>query len=263
MKNHVVYLVVNTVNGKRYVGMTSRGLAARKSSHISRANNGDNGCFRFYAAIRKYGNAAFVWCKLASYKSRLDAFAGEKRFIALLEPEYNVTKGGLGTSGVKSWNRKKIICLETGDVYETVTAAADAIGTGSGDVSASIKRTKGRVTVKGLHFVEYVRDLSSTERESLLRELKENIVLSRRRVKSRKGWASIEDGRDKTGRRATGPMTISRPVICHDSGEIFSSASEAAFKHDVARSSLIELCLGKNGRKTVGGKRFSYYEAQL
>lgn len=55
-----------------------------------------------------------------------------------------------------------------------------------------------------------------------------------------------------------GPASMARKVICLDDGEIYVSASEAARIYNVSKSALIELCLGKNGRKTVGGKRFCY-----
>jgi len=58
-----------------------------------------------------------------------------------------------------------------------------------------------------------------------------------------------------------GPEAISRSVKCLDDGTIYPSASAAARAYGVARSALIELCLGKRGRKTVGGHRFQYVEA--
>lgn len=56
-----------------------------------------------------------------------------------------------------------------------------------------------------------------------------------------------------------GPMFSARKVICLDDKKVFESASAAARFYGVARSALIELCLKKNGRKTVGGKIFMYF----
>lgn len=56
-----------------------------------------------------------------------------------------------------------------------------------------------------------------------------------------------------------GPKTSSKPVICLDDWMVFPSASEAARRYNLCKSSIIELCLGKNNRKKVGGFRFSYY----
>lgn len=54
-KQFIVYMATNTVNGKRYVGVTKRGLKARKERHLYLARIGDKGCNRLYDAIRAYG----------------------------------------------------------------------------------------------------------------------------------------------------------------------------------------------------------------
>jgi group I intron endonuclease len=61
-----------------------------------------------------------------------------------------------------------------------------------------------------------------------------------------------------TGPARLGPKAISRSVECLDDGLIYDSATAAARAYAVAKSALIELCLGQRGRKTVGGKRFRY-----
>lgn len=63
---------------------------------------------------------------------------------------------------------------------------------------------------------------------------------------------------DQLGRSKAGPMSNAKRVICLDDGVSFESASAAAEFYNVSRSALIELCLGKNNRKSVGKKRFAY-----
>ena len=95
----------------------------------------------------------------------------------------------------------------------------------------------------------------------MIRSIDLDAARKRRRVGSRKSpYFLIRDGRDSKGRRATGPMSLQKKVICLDNDHIYQSTRDAAEAHDVARSALIELCLGKNGRKTVGGLRFRYLE---
>jgi hypothetical protein len=60
---------------------------------------------------------------------------------------------------------------------------------------------------------------------------------------------------------AMGPKKSAKPVICIDNGLCFESASAAARHYSLAKSAVIELCLGKNYRKTVGGLRFKYKDA--
>jgi len=63
---------------------------------------------------------------------------------------------------------------------------------------------------------------------------------------------------DCLGRSKAGPMKNAKRVICLDDNMSFSSASEAANFYKVAKSAIIELCLGKRRRKTVGKKKFAY-----
>ena len=60
---------------------------------------------------------------------------------------------------------------------------------------------------------------------------------------------------------AMGPKAMARPVICLDDGQRFESASAAARHYGVAKSALIELCLGKNYRQKVSGLKFKYLDA--
>ena len=54
----IVYCITNTINGKKYIGMTGRSLTERWNSHCSSARNGSP--FRFHSAIRKYGEETFI-----------------------------------------------------------------------------------------------------------------------------------------------------------------------------------------------------------
>lgn len=55
-----------------------------------------------------------------------------------------------------------------------------------------------------------------------------------------------------------GPVAKARKVKCLDDGKTFESASAAASNYNVARSAVIEICLGKKYRKTIGGLKFQY-----
>ena len=57
MKKYLIYMVTNTLNGKKYIGMTCRTAKARWSAHCSSARNGSP--YRFHSAIRKYGEENF------------------------------------------------------------------------------------------------------------------------------------------------------------------------------------------------------------
>lgn len=93
----LIYLVTNKVNGKRYVGMT-RGdrLARRRNEHYGAARKGYR--WPLQAAIRKYGKDALEFSVLQTCTSRVEACEAEISLIAAMKPEYNVSKGGDGTS---------------------------------------------------------------------------------------------------------------------------------------------------------------------
>lgn len=98
----IVYLATNRVNGKRYVGVTSKKLAERRYFHEWGALKGRATCRVFHQAIRKYGPAAFGWIELLSCESFEIGLREEIRLIGEIKPEYNLTLGGQGTLGLKA-----------------------------------------------------------------------------------------------------------------------------------------------------------------
>lgn len=255
--NFVVYIAVNQINGKRYIGATTRGLYARRRTHIYNALvTQSRSCPRFYDALRKYGENSFKWSVLKTFRSKGEAFKYEHFIIKQLKPEYNVTEGGIGPVGLPAWNKIAVVCLETGSVFSSMEECASAIGSCSSEISESCCKFR---TVKGMNFIKYQGPLTPEQRSSLLaKRFSARIVRRKRVAKPKHPNNSISNGRDATGRSAAGPMSIARKVICLDDGNEYPSAAAAARTYDVSRSAVIELCLGKNGRRTVGGRRFSY-----
>ena len=168
----IVYQATNRANGLRYIGVSKKTLNSRRTQHFCHARRTPEK-MPFLAAIAEYGEAAFAWEILETYDSYQDAVDAEIRLIADLKPEYNVTKGGPGITGVRrspSWVAQ---------------------------------------------------------------------------------WME---------RRHRGPEASSRKVICLDDGKIYPSASEAARTYGVPKSAVIEMCLGRRYRRSIGGKRFEYVE---
>lgn len=93
---YLIYKYTNSVNGKVYIGQTSKTLEERAQA------NGRNyrECRRFYNAIQKYSWDAFTPEVLESVETAEDANAREQYYIALYrstDPEYgyNLDSGGL------------------------------------------------------------------------------------------------------------------------------------------------------------------------
>lgn len=67
--------------------------------HIPLAIKGSSQCPRFYNAVRKYGPESFHVRFLSQGLSREQAILDEMLLIYLLEPEYNISEGGVGPLG--------------------------------------------------------------------------------------------------------------------------------------------------------------------
>lgn len=107
----VVYLIENTVNGKKYVGMTTITASARFKSHCKSAEGGSN--FRIHAAIRKYGSDNFTVTVLENTDKRSELYSLERKWIRYYDSMnynlgYNMTEGGEGAAGREVKEESKI-----------------------------------------------------------------------------------------------------------------------------------------------------------
>jgi len=104
----IIYQVINQINSKRYIGKTCKDLSEPKHRHFMNAKQ-DRG-FYLSNAIRKYGFNNFKFFILdSSAKSNQELIDLEKEYIKARKPEYNMTSGGEGFSGLK---RTKEHCLK-------------------------------------------------------------------------------------------------------------------------------------------------------
>lgn len=115
----LLYLVVNKVNGKRYVGITTRiNVMRRVTEHFCHAKSEQNGG-HFYRAIRKYGRDSFSVDVIAYFFDIEDAKKAEIQYIAENKPEYNSTLGGDGRLGgtMSEQAKDKLRKIHTGNKY--------------------------------------------------------------------------------------------------------------------------------------------------
>lgn len=94
-----LYEAVNTVNNKRYIGVTTRSLHKRKLEHISKSKEKKT---PFQKAICKYGSDAFHWRVLRESNDNGYLYGLEKRYVGFLMHKkvrfYNAHPGGHGGS---------------------------------------------------------------------------------------------------------------------------------------------------------------------
>ena len=270
MIKYTIYMATNTVNGKRYVGITKRGLAARKKRHLYLARKGDDGCSRLYDAIRKYGEDSFVWQSIATADTEKEAFRIERALIKKIRrfsEEYNITDGGEGGRssaplseetrerlreigltkeskerfalyshlGSQSMARK-VVCLNTGNVFESASAAARNYGIAKSLVIEVCLRNKRRKTAGGLIFRYFGDHLGG-------RSEVEEVILER-----------------NAGRRSYG-KACAKPIICTTYGIRFSGSLAASIEYCIGRSQINAVCRGDRGN--TFGLKFKYTDGGI
>lgn len=99
METNIIYLATNTVNGKRYVGLTRGTLSNRWAQHVSIARRKPRSYL--HRAIAKYGADVFDIRPIASALRPQYLAPLEVALIADIRPEYNQTHGGEVTFGRK------------------------------------------------------------------------------------------------------------------------------------------------------------------
>ncbi len=93
----IVYLVINSQNGKFYVGQTSQSLEDRWAQHLRDASLGS--IFHLHNAIRKWKPKSFEITVLRTCHTREETDTLEKLCISLFKSNdrrfgYNMTEGG-------------------------------------------------------------------------------------------------------------------------------------------------------------------------
>lgn len=115
----LIYKATNTVNGKIYIGQTTRTLKKRMSEHKHNAIYNKKKGNHFYSAIRKYGWDAFKWEVIEECNSVEEMEQAEKKWITHYKSNdreygYNKSTGGEHSSlGVIRTDAQKRKIAET------------------------------------------------------------------------------------------------------------------------------------------------------
>ena len=116
-----IYLIINHVNGKRYVGKTNGTVEDRWKTHLAGINDPKNDNRSLYRAFRKYGIENFSIETIDTGESNEELNLLEQYWIDKLDTfqkEYNETRGGDGNT---LYDRELIwrIYEKTGTIAET------------------------------------------------------------------------------------------------------------------------------------------------
>ncbi len=241
----IVYCAINSLNKEKYIGVTHRRLEQRVSEHRGNKYNG-----HFQKALKKYGFENFNFYTLSKWKNYSEALEEEKRVIALIKPEYNMTAGGEGIVGrviteeelkrkkatrSKTQGFKKIICLNDGKVFDAIRLAAEFYGILKHRISTVLKEKE--ISVKGLMFAYYSDEL-------LIEENRKKII------------------QEKIQRKQRQKLYISAiksiPVVCINDNQVYSSGSAAAEHYNLSPLTVANSCNGKC--KSRSGLHFKFLE---
>lgn len=119
MKNEIygyIYMIVNLVNGKRYVGQTTNDLYTRFRGHIRKSRQTSHRTFNMpiLKAINKYGEQNFVYGEICTASSQKELNKLESKYIKIYQTNdskfgYNVQEiDSNGTYRHSLETRKKI-----------------------------------------------------------------------------------------------------------------------------------------------------------
>ena len=228
-KSMVIYLLTDTTNGKQYVGKTMHKLHKRMGEHRRGTKHYVD------RAIQKHGWENFTIEILEECATSEELSEREQYWIARLNTKapngYNLTDGGEGSPGRKATDEMRanmsashpsyhVVCVETGMVFETAKEAAAWAGV---QKEAIFRACNGiSRTAGGYHwFYQEAPHLADHE--------------------------------VKVGERKN-----KRPVRCIETGQIFSSITEAARWAGVHHTLLIKVC--QKIKHTAGGYHWEYVE---
>lgn len=192
-------------SGKSYIGMTSKLPESRWLN-----GNGYNPTTKFGKAISKYGWNNFIHEIIETNILTIEeAKAREQYWINFFDTfhnGYNSTEGG-DSVAPDIIPKKKVICYETNEVFDSTVAAGEAYNIEHTNISRACKTG---IKVKNKHFI-YFDEFNSN-------------------------WKPRSDGRTNQSKMNS--------IICQETQEIFPSLREASRAMGIAVSLISRCCNG-------------------
>lgn len=252
-----IYKITCTKNGKRYIGQ-SNDIKRRFNQHKT---NEENSYLR--ADMEKFGLDDFIF-EILEECAVEELTAREDFYLDTLKPEYNIKAAGnrlpeesieklrkaklgqkftpehcqnisKGKSGKKIAALSiKVQCVETGEIFPSITAAADSCGAKPGNIS---KVLAGKRDSAGGYSWRYCDETINQEKADEIRKQRQTARFNKK----------PSENFSKANRQA---------VQCVETGKIFDSIKKAADSCNVTGSS-ISAVLNKSS-KTAGGFHWIY-----
>jgi group I intron endonuclease len=123
----IVYLALNTANGRGYVGQTRRDLSVRIKEHARHCRRKDRPLSYFHKAVLKHGVEAFQWVVLAETASDKALDVSERAWIeslgTMVPDGYNLETGGNRNKRHSEESKARISASLTGHVMSEESKA--------------------------------------------------------------------------------------------------------------------------------------------
>ena len=267
-----IYMITCLANSKRYIGQ-SIDIKRRFSQHRRKPSN------QMLADFEQYGLDAFKFEILEECAAN-ELDKKETAYMNELQPEYNIRSEGNGISDEAREKMRKfqtgkkrpeisrqVKCVETGEVFESITAAAKWCNVLASNLGVLLKG-KGR-TAGGYHWI-----YADEDEEAALERIRQMPEGRQRTEESKEKQRKAMTGRKHTPEHSEKirqshigqgwkPSTYEkrcRKVLCIETGETFPSIKAAAEFYNLKRPNISAVLSGVNN--ICGGFHWQYVDGQ-
>jgi group I intron endonuclease len=186
--------------------------------------------------------------KKISEEQKVKISKARKGIVFTEEHKKNISKFHADVSGSKNGHARKVICLETREVFGSIREASDKYKIGQTNISSCCS---GKVKTSGgyhwLYFTEGMQLPTKEELEEIIKKEKEDLLFIRSNCQK--------------GKMMGKENPIARKIICTETNEIFECINEAKRKYGFNSVSISRCCSGK--QEMTGGYHWMYYEDYL
>lgn len=224
----VIYVIENKINHKKYVGQTKKTSEQRWKEHTK----GCESCRVLQKAIKKYGEDSFEVYDIDHAETHDELDEKEKFWISKLNTMvpngYNLTSGGETRKFLSKESREKISASKKGKhLSNEHKAALSKAFSGENHPLYGTHRSE-----------ETKRKISEANKGKLLGEKSPwyGTHISEERKKL------MKEGKERYYKEHGHPLA--RKVVCVETGNIYSSATQASKETGIDNSSISKVCKG-------------------